>query len=59
MTAVRTILNYSAALASMKDEEELVPGLGPVSLLGGKFDQPGKSSDLKDVSTPLSLRDCD
>jgi len=49
MTAVRTILNYSAALASMKDEEELVPGLGPVSLLGGKFDQPGKSSDLKDV----------
>mmetsp|Transcript_32358 Transcript_32358/g.81630 ORF Transcript_32358/g.81630 Transcript_32358/m.81630 type:complete len:1052 (-) Transcript_32358:50-3205(-) len=49
MAAMQTILEYNAALTSMKDDEELVPGLGPISLLGGKFEEPGRPNDLKEV----------
>lgn len=52
MTAIESLLNYNKALSAMAGDEELVPGLGPVSLLGGKFQEPGKSNDLSEVSQP-------
>jgi len=49
MTAVDALLSYNRQLVSLEGDEELVPGLGQVSLLGGKFEEPGRTNDLREV----------
>jgi len=54
MTAVSDLLAYNNAMSSMAGDKELVPGLGPVTLQGGKFAEPYKSNDLREVGRDSS-----
>lgn len=43
------MLGYSRALASLAGDKELPPGLGPVSVYGGRLDADGKRRELRDL----------
>ena len=43
------MLGYSRALASLAGDPELPPGLGPVSVYGGRLDADGKRRELRDL----------
>ena len=45
---VSYVLDYSRKLAKYADEEDLMPGLGHVSLAGGVLAQEGKASEVRD-----------
>lgn len=47
--AVSEVLGYSRALASLAGDKELPPGLGPVSVYGGRLDADGKRRELRDL----------
>ena len=43
---VEDVLDYSRKLAKFADEEDLMPGLGHVSLAGGVLAQEGKAREV-------------
>ena len=47
--AVSEVLGYSRSLASLAGDGELPPGLGPVSVYGGRLDADGKRRELRDL----------
>ncbi len=46
---VRDALAYSRELAAGAGDEELLPGLGPVSLAGGPLAQEGRLREVKEL----------
>lgn len=46
---VTAVLSYSRSLVRYGSEDDLVAGLGMVTLHGGQLDQEGRARDLKDV----------
>lgn len=49
VAVVGEVLEYSRKLAKYANEEDLVPGLGHVSLAGGALTQEGRQRDVKDL----------
>lgn len=47
--AVAEVLRYSRALAALAGDPQLPPGMGPVSIYGGRLDADGKRRDLRDL----------
>ncbi len=47
--AVGEVLAYSRGLAALAGEPEMPPGLGPVSVFGGRLDADGKRRDLREL----------
>ena len=46
LVEVEDVLDYSRKLAKFADEEDLMPGLGHVSLAGGVLAQAGKAREV-------------
>lgn len=59
MQAVKEVLAYSRALASLANDPTLPKGLGPVSIYGGRLESAGR--DLRELyrylHSPVSLRE--
>ncbi|KAK9839292.1 hypothetical protein WJX81_005958 [Elliptochloris bilobata] len=49
LQAVWEVLSYSRALASLAGDPELPPGLGPVSVYGGRLNANGTRRDLREL----------
>ena len=47
VSEVSYVLDYSRKLAKYADEEDLMPGLGHVSLAGGALAQEGKAREVR------------